>query len=859
MKETGADERLTALHAAVNQAVENGLSVWPPRQDGSKAPSGNWKHRQTTPATMEELLAIYRDSAITGIGLVAGKVSGNLECLDFDESGIYDAFRQLAIASGMGELIERIESGYFEYSPNGVHYLYKCSEIGSSTKLATRPKRPEEMKDEHDKTKTLIETRGNGGYVVVAPSYGTVNPSGSYNLVTGSFSTIATITPEERNNLFTLARAFHIDAEEKVFVDRNHRGNGKAGGRPGDDYNERATWPEILIPHGWAWVYTHNKVGYWRRPGKSIGISATVNHQGNDLFHNFSSSTPFDPDRSYTKFSAYAILNHAGDFTKAAKAIVAEGYGEPQDSDRNRVRKRHIVMQKFYPRPFTEQILAEHSFLWEGKHGNLWRFHKGKAIWMPDGEAFIEAYFRDATAALDDTLKKKNVVTEIIADIAGCSYAVAGFPEPPIYLIPFVNGVYDIQHNCFRERCADDYFTWVIPWRYDPDAKSTFLKGLLDQTLTESDTTLYELMAYALWRGYPYQKFFLLIGPGSNGKGVFITIFSRLVGPDNISGVSLREIQGSNFAAGTLDRKLANISGEMDYTDLSNTSLLKQLTGGDPIQADRKYLTPVRFVNHAKLIFATNQVPVTRDCTDAFYRRAFLVEFPNTFQADPTIDIRIREESVHMTCEFEGLLYEVIQNLRCLIDRRFIFQVDQDTATVRKRYEGLSNPMRQFITERCNETFSSDDYIYKFEFKEQINVWLKDRHFNTFTDERIKREMQAIGHESGQRGEKRYHSWTGIKWGHSQTSQTSHPCLNRSSHIERQFRNPCELCEPCEQPGLGMPIVEVAANETADLHPECAEGPERCGVRYVMQIHTKNNDLQPYCPRMEEWCWRVES
>ena len=58
---------------------------------------------------------------------------------------------------------------------------------------------------------------------------------------------------------------------------------------------------------------------YWKRPGKEDGgISATENYNGNGLLHVFSSSTPFVADKSYTKFSAYTILNHNYDFKIAA-------------------------------------------------------------------------------------------------------------------------------------------------------------------------------------------------------------------------------------------------------------------------------------------------------------------------------------------------------------------------------------------------------------------------------------------------------------------------------------------------------------------------------------------------------------
>jgi hypothetical protein len=43
---------------------------------------------------------------------------------------------------------------------------------------------------------------------------------------------------------------------------------------------------------------------------------------------------PFEPEHAYTKFAAYTILSHRGDFTAAAKTLADAGYG-----DRNGVTK----------------------------------------------------------------------------------------------------------------------------------------------------------------------------------------------------------------------------------------------------------------------------------------------------------------------------------------------------------------------------------------------------------------------------------------------------------------------------------------------------------------------------------------
>lgn len=67
------------------------------------------------------------------------------------------------------------------------------------------------------------------------------------------------------------------------------------------------------------------------RPGKKDHtVSASVNFEGSDLVYVFSTNaSPFQDERGYTKFSAYALLNHGGDFRAAAQALRRMGYGRP--------------------------------------------------------------------------------------------------------------------------------------------------------------------------------------------------------------------------------------------------------------------------------------------------------------------------------------------------------------------------------------------------------------------------------------------------------------------------------------------------------------------------------------------------
>ncbi len=348
---------------AACEALLAGLSVVPPAEDGSKRPMGGWKHYQRERPTPEDLQQWYGGhSPRRGIGLVCGAVSGGLELLEFENAEAYAEFVAAAKDAGLGELVERIERGYLEESPGGGrHWLYRCPEIGGNSKLARRP-------GPGGTVEVLIETRGEGGYVVCAPSAGKVHPSGRpYVLVAGGFSAIARISASERAELFRLAQTFDRIPQpqwDAAGGQRDQVGR-EPGGRPGDDLERRVPWAKILAPHGWRMLYRRGGLEAWQRPGKRTpGISATIGHargeHGEPRLYVFSTSTPFEAERSYTKLGALAVLEHGGDYQAAAKALSAKGYGG---------RPPHAPPGAPPPRPGRERR-AEHNGHGPAKNGS---------------------------------------------------------------------------------------------------------------------------------------------------------------------------------------------------------------------------------------------------------------------------------------------------------------------------------------------------------------------------------------------------------------------------------------------------------------------------------------------------------
>ncbi len=326
---------MTLLELARERAAA-GISPVSVRTDGSKAPDRDWKEFQDRIANDAELVAMFRGEV--GIGTICGRVSGGLEAIDIDEHELFPEFFAEAERQVPG-LMARLTT---VRTPGGYHLIYRSATIEGNQKLAKRAKDDPLFAAKA----TLIETRGQGGYIIAPGSPASCHETGgTYEHISGpELTAVATIDVAERESLFRVARSFNRLVDEADIVGRPSTAEKREGLAPGDDYNQRASWAEVLDPHGWATVHHRGDVTCWRRPGKSgMGWSATTglkSGSGNELLCVFSSNAhPFDVPAgktcgTYTKFAAFALLNHDGDFTAAARALGKAGYGDKPKRDR---------------------------------------------------------------------------------------------------------------------------------------------------------------------------------------------------------------------------------------------------------------------------------------------------------------------------------------------------------------------------------------------------------------------------------------------------------------------------------------------------------------------------------------------
>ena len=324
---------MSLLESAKNY-IKNGLSVI--STDNNKRSLIQWKKYQNQIATQDELIQMFSHPKAQGVAVVCGSVSGNLEVIDIDCKYGVD-FNEYATE------IKKISPFLYEKlliiqtKSNGYHIYYRCDKIEGNQKLANRPATKEELKDNpHLKEFVLIETRGEGGYVVAPPTEG-------YRIF--KHKLVDKISENEREILFTLARSFNqqiVEAKLPVMTEGTSFGK-----KPWDDYNERADIEKLLNDHGWTTVETKGQRIFFKRPGANSYTSANF-HTEKRIFYVFTTSSQFE-NKGYTPFAVFAMLECGNDFKDATRKAVAMGFGEKKKMVEKRIiDKVNIMIEQGY-------------------------------------------------------------------------------------------------------------------------------------------------------------------------------------------------------------------------------------------------------------------------------------------------------------------------------------------------------------------------------------------------------------------------------------------------------------------------------------------------------------------------------
>lgn len=246
--------------------------------------------------------------------ILTGKISKNLECIDFDQKAImFEKWKSLIPSSIFDKL-------YLESTlKGGLHVIYHCDEqVDGNSKLA------------YNEGGICIETRGEGGLVVTYPT-------SSYSTLQGDIMNIATITKAERDLLIESSKK--LNEKEIVVRERPVRQVERFDDQafseiyeidPITDFNNKFDVISYLIKKGWSISHETSSCTYFTRPLKDDGISASWNGA---TFYVFTTNTDLDSERAYNAYQIYSVYEDDGDLKKTFKRLVADGFGKLRKVD----------------------------------------------------------------------------------------------------------------------------------------------------------------------------------------------------------------------------------------------------------------------------------------------------------------------------------------------------------------------------------------------------------------------------------------------------------------------------------------------------------------------------------------------
>lgn len=508
--------------------------------------------------------------------------------------------------------------------------------------------------------------------------------------------------PEPTTPHFDLAQPIQYKDDKPVAY-----ANGDTNVRPGDDFNIRAEWRSILIPHGWEWVFQRGGTWHLRRPGKREGTSATIGHSndGYERLYVFTSSTEFEPNVPYTKFAAYTLLEHRGDYAAAGRALRAEGFGSGTYTSATFTAAAPAAIGAGLDKAGSKLVSALESQAVEGQtssvtvlpspkdptavidslnrrldrtdgvaHLRFWReswYAWRGTRWSECSASKITKWLYDQTrTALTFNAKGEPIPwAPTNAKVADLRHAMAysdlyrAEEDEADQVISCQNGTLDLKGRKLSDHTPGMFNMYALTFDYDPDATCPMWENFIDQVLpgdTEGQQFLQEWFGYVISGRTDLQKMASLVGPRRCGKGTIARVLVKLLGQDVTASPTLGQLAGTFGEEDLLGRNLAIMSDvRWDEPRVSAAvSALLAIVGEDSRTVQRKNRTSWNGKLDTRFMVMSNDSPKFADASSALAGRMIHLRFHTSFygREDTTLSDKLfRELSGILNWALEGL------------------------------------------------------------------------------------------------------------------------------------------------------------------------------------------------------------
>ncbi len=395
--------------------------------------------------------------------------------------------------------------------------------------------------------------------------------------------------------------------------------------------------------------------------------------------------------------------------------------GEAEDEAREKKKKPSLP-----PPNVTADALAElyrDKLAWESEY-QLWRHYGAKydGVWSEETvesvRSIVHAYLRSHPEAPPfNAGYVSSVVTILQSDLEAKEW------NEQQGLIPLRDGVLNQQTLELQPHSPGYRFTWQLPFKWaDRDIGCDPIEEFLLK-ITGSQQIAEVLLCYLaaiVTRRADLQRYLELIGGGGTGKSTYMALAKSLAGEENAVSSRLSLLEKNQFETAKFYRKLLVLFPDSERWQ-GEVSVLKQLTGQDPIRYERKGVQQCKdYLYQGMVILSANEPPESSDRTSGQERRKLTIGLDN----------RIPEyEGRNLAEEFKpflpGLLKRVLEIPREQVTALIKFTDRNVPALAAKKWAQLieTNPIAAWVEENVVIGSEAKGYIGKDD-PEQSARWL---------------------------------------------------------------------------------------------------------------------------------------
>jgi P4 family phage/plasmid primase-like protien len=344
-------------------------------------------------------------------------------------------------------------------------------------------------------------------------------------------------------------------------------------------------------------------------------------------------------------------------------------------------------------------------------------------------------------------------------------------------LVGFENGVYDLDIGEFREGRPEDYISFSTGINYVPyeahHPQQAEIDECISKILTKPDIKKYvlTLLASFLHGGIREEKFHIWTGVGANGKSVLISLFESAFG-EYCCKFPITLLTQKRAASNAATSELARAKGkrfavlqEPSEDEKMNVGLMKELSGGDKIQARAIFKEPIEFKPQFKMVLTCNHLPNVPSDDGGTWRRIRVVEFTSRFTEHPDpekpheflIDTELSVKFEDWKEQFMALL---INYYKKYLETGVI--EPEDVMRCTKEYQRNNDNFLDFVEQEMEK----DDrgFISINDAHSRFNSWIKDNapHLKSITKKNFNTALDKIMGKSVHMH--KVHGWKGFSF-----------------------------------------------------------------------------------------------